>query len=67
MQNPSESRFLMGAWIAVSIALLVTTRNKMVFVTVGLVTGKNSLLTGDYMVSCDRERHHIGTTDSKMG
>lgn len=41
----------MGGWIAVSIALLVTTRNKMTSVTVVLVTGKNSLVTGEYMVN----------------
>jgi len=48
MQNPSKTKFRMGSWIAVSIALLLTTRNKMIFVTVVLVTV-------EYMMSCGRD------------
>lgn len=55
MQNPSKTQFLTGSWTAVSIAFLTTTRNKMIFLTVVLVTDKNALMTGEYMMSCGRD------------
>lgn len=55
MQNPSETKFLMGVWIAVPIALLIKTRNEMIFVTAILVTGKNSHETDEYMVFCETD------------
>lgn len=56
----------MGVWIVVFIVLFVIIRNKMVFVIVGFVIGKNLFLIGDYMVFCDRERYYIGIIDFKM-
>lgn len=45
----------MRVWIAVPIALLIKTRNEMIFVTAILVTGKNSHETDEYMVFCETD------------